>query len=146
MNLKEKSSLLYERAKAEYDAYINEILQWDVKRLIEEAYKITIMTEILSQIQNNEYAEYQLDVLLTFEHPLLVVYDEWMYNEYCISEFMRDTINKVVDEAEMQLVTGNYNPSALSERSRQLIEQYHSQYCQKDVMENDEELDDELCQ
>lgn len=128
MSLKEKSALLFERAKAEHDAYIEEISDWDAKKLIDEAYKITIMDEILSRIENNEYAEYQLDVLLTFENPLFVIYQEWMDNEYGITEFMNATIDTVIDETEMQLITGNYDPSTISERSRQLIEQFNSQY------------------
>lgn len=90
-----RADLLYNRAKAEFDARMEEIAALPPKEILGCAYEKVIKEEFLYQMED-ELSEDTVSVLLTYPQPLAVLFGEWMDNEYsfldCIVDTMQDTV------------------------------------------------------
>lgn len=97
-----RSGLLYDRAKAEFDARMEEITALPTKEILDHAYEKVIKEEFLCLLEDG-LDEWETDTLLTYSQPLAALYTEWMGNEYPYLDHIRDTLEDAVRKQEAEL-------------------------------------------
>ena len=93
------AEMLYERIEAEHTDFIRKIKLLPPEKIVENAYRITIMDEILCCLDPgvSDFDTEKLKALLSLEHPLDGIYYEWMDNDRSIIEDLEDTIRTAAD-------------------------------------------------
>ena len=76
-----RAGLLYDRAKAEFDARMEEIAALPPKEILEHAYEKVIKEEFLGELEQG-LDEWETDTLLTCPQPLAALYTEWLDNDF----------------------------------------------------------------
>ena len=76
-----RGDLLYERAKAEFDARMEELAALPPKVILDHAYEKIVKEEFLCHLKNG-LNEWEIDVLLSYQQPLAALYTEWMEIDY----------------------------------------------------------------
>lgn len=97
-----RADLLYNRAKAEFDACMEEIAALPPKEILGCAYEKVIKEEFLCQMED-ELPEDTVNVLLTYPQPLAVLFSEWMDNDYSFLDCIVDTMQDTVQRREKEL-------------------------------------------
>ena len=104
----DKTHLLYEKVKAEYDNYISDLLQLSKEEIVENAYDIAIKKDILFAFESVGFEESQLDDLLSCENTLSELYDNWNSTDYSnmqnIETSIDDYSNNLVQEQKDKLI------------------------------------------
>lgn len=110
-----RGDLLYERAKAEFDARMEELSALPPKEILDHAYEKIIKEEFLGLLEVG-VDEWETDALLACEQPLAALYSEWLDNDYSFLDDMRDTLNdaakKRVDDLRHHVFHINGEPPA----------------------------------
>lgn len=99
---KYRGDLLYDRAKAEFDARMDEIASLPPKEILDHAYEKVIKEEFLCLLED-DLDEWTTDTLLTYPHPLAALYTEWMDNEYSFLDNIRNALDEAVDKQAADL-------------------------------------------
>ena len=76
-----RGDLLYERAKAEFDARMEELAALPPKEILDHAYEKIIKEDFLSHLEEG-LDEWETDALLSYPQPLAALYTEWMGVDY----------------------------------------------------------------
>lgn len=76
-----RGDLLYERAKAEFDARMEELAALPPKEILDHAYEKIIKEDFLCHLEEG-LDEWETDALLSYPQPLTALYTEWMGNDY----------------------------------------------------------------
>lgn len=97
-----RGDLLYDRAKAEFDARMEEIAALPPKEILDHAYEKVIKEEFLCQLEDG-LDEWDTDTLLTYPQPLAALYTEWMDNEYSFLDSIRDTLEDTIKRQSAEL-------------------------------------------
>ena len=97
-----RGDLLYDRAKAEFDARLEEIAALPPKEILDHAYEKVIKEEFLCQLEDG-LDEWDTDTLLTYPQPLAALYTEWMDNEYSFLDSIRDTLEDTIKRQSAEL-------------------------------------------
>lgn len=97
-----RGDLLYDRAKAEFDARLEEIAALPPKEILDHAYEKVIKEEFLCQLEDG-LDEWDTDTLLTYPQPLAALYTEWMDNEYSFLDSIRDTLEDAIKRQSAEL-------------------------------------------
>lgn len=90
-----RADLLYDRAKAEFDARMEEIAALPPKEILGCAYEKVIKEEFLGELEQG-LDEWETDTLLTYPQPLTALYTEWMDNDFSFWDSIRGTVEKTV--------------------------------------------------
>ena len=90
-----RAGLLYDRAKAEFDARMEEIAALPPKEILDYAYEKVIKEEFLCQLEEG-LDEWETDILLTCSQPLAVLYTEWLGNDYSFWDRIQNTLEETV--------------------------------------------------
>lgn len=90
-----RANLLYDRAKAEFDARMAEIAALSPKEILDHAYEKVIKEEFLGELEQG-LDEWETDTLLTYPQPLAALYTEWMDNDFSFWDSIRGTVEKTV--------------------------------------------------
>lgn len=90
-----RAGLLYDRAKAEFDARMEEIAALPPKEILDHAYEKVIKEEFLGELEQG-LDEWETDTLLTYPQPLAALYTEWMDNDFSFWDSIRGTVEKTV--------------------------------------------------
>lgn len=90
-----RSGLLYNRAKAEFDARMEEIAVLPPDKILDYAYEKVIKEEFLCQLEEG-LDEWETDTLLTYSQPLAVLYTEWLGNDYSFWDRIQNTLEETV--------------------------------------------------
>lgn len=90
-----RADLLYDRAKAEFDARMEEIAALPPKEILDHAYEKVIKEEFLGELEQG-LDEWETDTLLTYPQPLAALYTEWMDNDFSFWDSIRGTVEKTV--------------------------------------------------
>lgn len=110
-----RGDLLYERAKAEFDAHMEELAALPPREILEHAYEKIIKKEFLGLLEVG-VDEWETDALLACEQPLATLYSEWLDNDYPFLDDIRDTLNdaakKQVDDLRHHVFHINGEPPA----------------------------------
>lgn len=101
--------LLYEKAKFEYETFINDIMKLSPKEIINKASEITIKENIVDILENVEFSYDQAFALNELAHPLHSMYLNWIETEddimYQIEDSIRSLSSNIVKE-NFELETG----------------------------------------
>lgn len=97
-----RAGLLYNRAKAEFDARMEELAALPPREILDHAYEKVIKEEFLYQLEDG-LDEWDVDVLLTYPQPLAALYTEWMDNNYPILDNIRDTLEDSIQKQSADL-------------------------------------------
>lgn len=92
---------LYDRVKAEYDEHLGEVKTWPPEKIIDEAYKLTILYDFMCSLDSYLDATLsteRLKALLSLDNPLWSMYQEWMRSDYSHMDDIRDVIMQTADE------------------------------------------------
>lgn len=91
-----RGDLLYARAKAEFDARMEELAALPPKEILDHAYEKIVKEEFLCHLKNG-LNEWEIDVLLSYQQPLAALYTEWMEidHSYLDLEQIYDTAKQV---------------------------------------------------
>ena len=76
-----RGDLLYERAKAEFDARMEELAALPPKEILDHAYEKIIKEDFLCHLEEG-LDEWETDALLSYPQPLAALYTEWMGVDY----------------------------------------------------------------
>lgn len=83
-----RAGLLYDRAKAEFDARMEEIAALPPKEILDHAYEKVIKEEFLGELEQG-LDEWETDTLLTCPQPLAALYTEWLDNDFSFWDSIR---------------------------------------------------------
>ena len=72
-----RGDLLYERAKAEFDARMEELTALPPTEILDHAYEKIIKEDFLCHLEER-LDEWETDALLSYPQPLAALYTEWM--------------------------------------------------------------------
>ena len=102
VRMTEEGRLLYDRAKAEFDARMEEIAALPPKEILNHAYEKVIKEEFLGELEQG-LDEWETDTLLTYPQPLAALYTEWMDNDFSFWDSIRGTVEKTVEKQAADL-------------------------------------------
>lgn len=97
-----RAGLLYDRAKAEFDARMEELVALPPREILDHAYEKVIKEEFLYQLEDG-LDEWEIDILLTYPQPLAALYTEWTENNYPILDNIRDTLEDTIRKQSADL-------------------------------------------
>lgn len=91
-----RGDLLYERAKAEFDARMEELTALPPKEILDHAYEKIIKEDFLCHLEEG-LDEWETDALLSYPQPLAALYTEWMGADYsCLDiDRIQSTVKQV---------------------------------------------------
>lgn len=130
MSTLENREALYQRARQDYAAYIARVAGPEKTReeVIAAAAEIAAMQSFLESIRTGVFEELYIDAMLTFEHPLEILLDDWQSVPGRLQPVTMEVMGQCCDEAAHQLLTVNYDYSSLSPESKALIDEFNEKY------------------
>lgn len=126
----ENREALHQRARQDYAAYIARVAGPEKTReeVIAATAEIAAMQSFLENIRSGVFEELYIDAMLTFEHPLEILLDDWQSIPGRLQPVTMEVMGQCCDEAAHQLLTGNYDYSSLSPKSKALIDEFNGKY------------------
>lgn len=98
MNDTEKlSQQLYDKALNEMSAFLDDLKTKSPEEIIENAYKITVRQDLMMILESEDFSPYEIEVLANLDHPLQVLYEEWLPVEDRHMEELRDSVQSYLD-------------------------------------------------
>lgn len=97
-----RAGLLYDRAKAEFDARMEELAALPPREILNHAYEKIIKEEFLGALEQG-LDEWETDTLLTYPQPLAALYTEWMDNDFSFWDRIRGTLEMTVEKQAADL-------------------------------------------
>lgn len=98
-----RGTLLYDKARTEYQSFMSELSKQEPRQIIEAAYETTVKGDILLLLEESELTPRQIDILLAMEHPLDNIYRNCLDNESFYMDLLRDTMISSIDEYGKEL-------------------------------------------
>lgn len=100
---------VYERMESEFNTMCDQLLTSAPQEIIDNAYQIVIMQDILLVMENNDLSESQLGILSELEHPLDTLYQDWIRKDYSHMEQLRICVADYSDSILKQQVELKYS-------------------------------------
>lgn len=99
LSTEELQNLLYEKAKQEYDEFIEDLKKLPPEKIIKNAYKTVIFEDIVGLFEEDDsfLNRKQLITLIQFKCPLSICYEAWMDADYASTEMLRHAIVEYID-------------------------------------------------
>lgn len=98
MNDTEKlSQQLYDKALNEMNVFLADLKTKPPEEIIENAYKITVRQDLMMILESEDFSPYEIEVLANLDHPLQVLYEEWLPVEDRHMEELRDSVQSYLD-------------------------------------------------
>ena len=72
------SEQLYDKALNEMNAVLDDLKTKPPEEIIENAYKITVRQDLMMILEFEEFTPYEIEVLAKLDHPLQVLYEQWV--------------------------------------------------------------------
>jgi molybdopterin converting factor small subunit len=92
-----------EKIKGDYKAYINELMTKDKEELINLSEEISAVRQIYKALKSDVSMEnHQLEYLLRFKHPLMVIHDQCLIMENDLSYALETLINDICDKRDIE--------------------------------------------
>jgi len=146
-----RTALLRERLAGEHQAFLEEERQKTPDEIIEDAWKITCMADLLTVLTNGGLEPQEIDALLTIEHPLHTIFGDFLPKDnenhlYALT----DIALEVAQTRHNDLVTGNIDLQPEDAVTKQHLEEYLKFYggpaysAEQDVPDHEPEWDMEL--
>lgn len=105
----DRNSQLYERAKAEYTGFIENLKRKTPKEIIEAAYEISTKEDILCLLETHSVDKKDINILLTLEKPLDSIYTEWLDKDCSQMDMLREAMDDLIDVQEHNLAYHQYH-------------------------------------
>jgi len=124
-----KSTLLREKLAVEHEAFIAEERKKLPDEIIEDAWKITCMNDLLMAFENEDLDSQSVDALLTLEYPLHTVYAKFLSKDS--ESRMYDLVDTAIEVAQTRhndLVTENAYSLPEESAVKQHIDEYVKTY------------------
>lgn len=84
--------LLCEKLQKEYDAFVDNLKQQTPEDIINSAYRIIFMKDIVTACDDDRISQKEAKALYLLKYPLEEVYQEWLSNDYSYMYMLRDTV------------------------------------------------------
>ena len=86
---------LYEKALAEYDIFLEELLGLPKDEIVKRCYEKVYKEEFVSALEAGSFLEKEAKKLWELDYPLEALYREWLYNDYSCVDNLEQTIRDV---------------------------------------------------
>ena len=93
----ECAQMIYDKALAELNTYLENMKTKPPQEIINSAYQIVNKQDLLMILENAEFTPAELNVLNGLDHPLQVLYEEWLPVEDRHMEELRDSVQSSLD-------------------------------------------------
>ena len=93
----ERAQMLYDKALAELNTYLENMKTKPPQEIINSAYQIVNKQDLLMILESAEFTPAELNVLNELDHPLQVLYEEWLPVEDRHMEELRDSVQSYLD-------------------------------------------------
>ena len=93
----ERAQMLYDKALAELNTYLENMKTKPPQEIINSAYQIVNKQDLLMILESAEFTPAELNVLNGLDHPLQVLYEEWLPVEDRHMEELRDSVQSYLD-------------------------------------------------
>lgn len=124
-----RTTLLRERLAVEHAAFIEEERQKTPDEIIEDAWNITCMNDLLMALDNEDLESQDVDALLTIEYPLHTIYDEFLSKDSESHMYdLTDTAVEVAQTRHNDIMTENIYLKPEDTLTKQRIEEYLKVY------------------
>jgi len=92
---------VFDRAKLEYEDYIDRVKEMPKDKIIDEAYKLTILYDLYISLEpeTSNYGTERLRALRSLASPLWSLYDEWQRRDFSHMDDIKDVILETADRA-----------------------------------------------
>ena len=97
------NELLYEKVKAEYDTFIDELKRMTPEQVIERAYEKVTKENLVITIQENELSPSEAKVLFREKYPLDRLYQEWLDTDVSEMQLLKDSIDDTAKKAVTEM-------------------------------------------
>ena len=102
MSMTEAREILYERAKAEQDEFVEELLKLPPDKILNAAYEKMIRDDMLYILEGDELTDEEILALLTVKAPLAVCYGKWVDGDASymdiLYEHMRFVAKRIIND------------------------------------------------
>lgn len=114
-NAEELNTKLYEKMKAEFDGFLENLKTLTPEEIISHSYEKVMKEDILACFEGEDdfLSKKQAKAILAVKYPLDDLYQEWLSNDYSHMEMLRDTIS---DRAESAVKAMNSRNKARESR------------------------------
>lgn len=96
------SQQLYNTALNELNAYLEDLKTKPPQEIISNAYQIACKQDIVMILEEADFSPYELEILTGLEHPLQVLYEQWISTEDRYMEELRGAMQNYVDDRLMR--------------------------------------------
>lgn len=93
----ERAQMLYDKALTKLNTYLKNMKTKPPQEIINSAYQIVNKQDLLMILESAEFTPAELNVLNELEHPLQVLYEEWLPVEDRHMEELRDSVQSYLD-------------------------------------------------
>ena len=93
----ELAQMLYDKALSEMNSYLEDMKTKPAQEIINSAYQIVNKEDLLMILESAEFTLTELNVLNGLEHPLQVLYGEWISTEDRHMEELRGSVQSYLD-------------------------------------------------
>ena len=101
MNDTEKlSQQLYDKALNEMNVFLDDLKTKPPEEIIESAYKITVRQDLMMILESEDFSPYEIEVLANLDHPLQVLYEQWVSTEDHHMEDLRNSMQSYFDTVQ----------------------------------------------
>lgn len=101
---------LYEKARAEQDGYISELLKKTPQEIIDLSYEKVMRDDILMIFENEALPDRQVRELLKLKYPLAECYDRWLKADCSHMDMLKDTIEDFSDRLVSEALKKKHQP------------------------------------
>lgn len=95
--LEQRTKELISRVEKEQQEIQSELQQKSPQEVVDEAYRISTVNEIVNLIKSNYLNGQEIDALLTYPNILGAIYDEWISGSYTTSDEIKYCLIKCVE-------------------------------------------------
>ena len=95
--LEQRTKELISRVEKEQQEIQSEIQEKSPQEVVDEAYRISTINEIVNLIKSNYLNGQEIDALLTYPNILGAIYDEWISGSYTTSDEIKYCLIKCVE-------------------------------------------------
>ena len=96
----ELSQQLYDKALNEMSAFLDDLKTKPPEEIIENAYKITVRQDLMVILESEDFSPYEIEVLANLDHPLQVLYEQWVSTEDNHMEDLRNSMQSYFDTVQ----------------------------------------------
>ena len=93
----ERAQMLYDKALTELNTYLEDMKTKPPQEIINSAYQIVNKQDLLMILESAEFTPAELNVLNELDHPLQVLYEEWLPVEDRHMDELRDSVQSYLD-------------------------------------------------